>query len=334
MAAKIGGCSVVLIVAAALFGCSRPPPPPALTGLPAIRQMLQLPEAEIDLATAKLSIDQLIEPTIDVVGAGAQLDAIAQRVRLRLPANPSSREKVDGLRAELYDAGPWNENQPFRYDLEDPFGHSIRNKLLPTYLATRRGNCVSMPLLFIALGQKVGIDVTASTAPDHVFVKYRDETGALFNLEATSGAGFTSDAWIQHEMPMTAEALSNGIYLQRLTKKETLVVMLGTLMEFYGQQGRQDEQIALARLALENYPKDVTAMLQIHAAFGRMIQREFQSKYRSPRDIPATERARFRELDGNSQLWRQKAEALGWREPDEATEDRYRETVNLAKSAQ
>lgn len=296
--------------------------------------MLQLPESEIDLATAKLTIDQLIDTAIDIASAGAQLDAIAQQVRSRLPANATSREKVEALRAQLYDAGPWNGNQPFRYDLDDPSGHTIRNKLLPTYLSTRKGNCVSMPLLFIVLGQKLGIDLTASTAPDHVFVKYRNESGALFNLEATSGAGFTSDAWIQHEMPMTADALTNGIYLQRLTKKETLVVMLGTLMEHCGQQDRQDERTALAHLALENYPKDVTAMLQIHAAYGRMVQREFQGKYPSPRDIPATERARFRELDGNSQLWRQKAEVLGWREPDQETNDRYQQTVNRVKSTQ
>ncbi len=36
-----------------------------------------------------------------------------------------------------------------------------------------------MPFLFIILGQKLGLDVTASTAPEHVFVKYRDDMGNI-----------------------------------------------------------------------------------------------------------------------------------------------------------
>lgn len=132
----------------------------------------------------------MIDPRIDVAGNLKRLDAMAEEVKALLPAKPSSRDKLEALRTHLYRAGPWNGHQPFRYDLDDPFGRDVRNKLLPTYLSTRKGNCVSMPLLFIILGQKIGLDVTAANAPEHVFVKYRDEAGALYNLEATSGAGF------------------------------------------------------------------------------------------------------------------------------------------------
>ncbi len=256
-------------------------------------------------------------------------------VRSRLPGSPSSRDKVDALRRHLYEAGPWNSNQPFRYDLDgDPMGHDIQNKLLPTYLATKRGNCVSMPLLFIVLGQKLGIDVTAAAAPEHVFVKYRDETDRYFNLEATSGAGVTSDVWIRSQMPMTDQAVANGIYLRPLSKKETVIVMLDTLMESYRERGQYDDVISLGKLVLEHSPRDVTSMLHIHSAYGRMIQEKFESRYASPMAIPPSERAYFVQLDEAGQSWRAQAEALGWREPDEETNARYLERVNRAKSAQ
>lgn len=296
--------------------------------------MLETPDAQIDLAKVKLTIDQMIDPRIDVAAALKQLDAMANALKSRLPSGASSSEKLDALRAFLYEPGAWNEHRPFRYDLDDPFGRIIGNKLLPTYVATRKGNCVSMPFLVIILGQKIGLDVTAATAPEHIFVKYRDEQGALYNLETTSGAGFTSDAWIQKQIAMSPEALANGIYLQPLTKKETVVLMATTLMEFHGQQGQQEDRIALANLALEYHPRSVEVIMQMHAAYGRMLEREFQGKYASPRHIPPEHRARFMELDHAAQLWLGKAEALGWRPPGETMDANYVRVVDQAKAAQ
>ncbi len=302
--------------------------------LQTIRAILESPDDQIDLAKAKLAIDHMIDPGIDIAKNLKQLDAIAAKVKSQLPARATSRQKLDALRSYIYQAGPWNANRPFHYDLDDPFGQNIRNKLLPNYLATRKGNCVSMPLLFIVLGQKLGIDVTASTAPEHIFVKYRDELGTYFNLEATSGAGFTRDVWVQQQNPMTAEALANGIYMQPLTKKETVVVMAGTLLEWYGQQGQEEYRIALASLVLAHYPKYVPAMLHTASACYRLRQRHFVNKYPMPRDIPEEQRPYFMQLDQGMRQWRGKAEALGWREPDEAANRDYLQRVNNAKSVQ
>jgi regulator of sirC expression with transglutaminase-like and TPR domain len=302
--------------------------------LHALRAILELPDERIDLAETILTIGRMIDPSINVAANLERLDDMTDDILARLPANPSSGDKLAALRSYLYQAGPWNDYRPFRYDLDDPFGRNIQNKLLPTYLATRMGNCVSMPFLFIVLGRKLGIDVTAATAPEHVFVKYRDETGNLHNLEATSGAGFARDAWMRQQMPMTDQALANGIYMRPLGKKETVVVMMGTLLEFYGQQGLQERRIALANLALEYHPKDVMAMLQKGNAYYRLIKRDFIDKYSNPEDIPAEERAYFAELSRNNILWFDRAEALGWREPSQAANADYLNAVNGVKNAQ
>lgn len=241
---------------------------------------------------------------------------MAAEIKSALPPRASSRARVEALRAYLYDAG--RGKRPFQYDMQDPSGRNLRNKLLPTYLATRKGNCVSMPMLFIVLGQRLGLDVTAATAPEHVFVKFRDETGTWFNLETTSGAGFTSDAWIQKNMPMTPQALANGLYMRPLSKRETVRVMLGTLMEWYREQGDSAALLTVAQLLLARDPKDASAMLSIGSAYYVMYQQEFVSKYARPRDVPPLLLARYRELETNMRMWRAKAEELGWREPDEA----------------
>lgn len=326
---------VAFIVACTKSGtpASAPPAPPApAANLETIRQLLAQPEDKIDFATAKLTIDKMIDPTIDIEAASKQLDMLSADIWRNLPPQPSSRIKVEAMRAHLYQPGPWNGHRPFAYDLNDPLGRDMRSKLLPTYLATRKGNCISMPMLFIVLGQKLGIDVTASTAPDHVFVKFRDDDGQVFNLETTSGAGITSDGWIQQQSHVRPEAIASGIYMQRLTKKETVVVMATTLMEHYNRVDQQEARIALAMLGLEHSPKDVNCMLHVSAGHGHMLEKEFLTRYRRPRDIPIAERPRFEQLDEGIRLWRQKAEALGWREPDDAYKAEYKDRIEAAKA--
>jgi len=96
--------------------------------------------------------------------------------------------------------------------MSDPLGQNPTHDLLTSYLASRKGNCVSMPILFVILGERLGLNVTLSTAPLHVLVKYTDaQSGVTYNLEATSGGGFTRDAWYRQNLPMTDVAIANGI---------------------------------------------------------------------------------------------------------------------------
>jgi Transglutaminase-like superfamily len=313
---------------------TQPVPRSAEADLATVRQLLQSPEADIDLARAKLMIDHMIDPSIDVDQVRAQLDAMASGLRSFLPAGASRRLTMDALRHHMYKASPWNGNRPFTYDLDDPFGANVRNKLLTTYLATRKGNCVSMPLLFVILGQKLGVDVTAAEAPNHVFVKYRDDEGKFINLETTSGAGFTRDEWMRQQFPMTDEAIASGIYMRPLTRKETVTIMVGTLLEFYDRQGMQDQRIALAKVAVEHSPKDVSLILHERQAYLAKWKQDFTSKYPTPNDIPMEKRPLFMEYEGRMNALYQQAYALGWRPRDQASEDSYRQRVNRAKSLQ
>jgi regulator of sirC expression with transglutaminase-like and TPR domain len=313
---------------------TQPLPRSANTDLAAVRLVLQSPEADIDLAKAKLAIDRMIDPSIDVDRTLSQLDAMASGLRSLLPAGASKRLTMDALRYHMYQASPWNGNRPFTYDLDDPFGVNVRNKLLTTYLATRKGNCVSMPLLFLILGQKLGVDVTAAAAPNHVFVKYRDDEGKFFNLETTSGAGFTRDEWMRQQFPMTDEAIASGIYMRPLTKKETVAIMVGTLLEFYDRQGMQDQRIALAKVAMEYSPKDVSLIIHEHQAYFAKWKQDFASKYPTPNNIPMDKRPLFMEYEGRMNALYQQAYTLGWRPRDQTSLDSYRQRVIRAKPLQ
>jgi regulator of sirC expression with transglutaminase-like and TPR domain len=187
----------------------------------AIEAFLKLPDNQIDLAMVKITIDRMIDPKLDDKNTLKTLDDMATNVARMVSFNATSKEKIDALRAYLYQPGDWNNNQAFVYDLEgDPKGFKISNKLITNYLKSRKGNCVSMPLLFVILGQKLGINVTIAHAPEHFFVRYTDQLGKNFNLETTTGAGLKKDASYQREFEISQKAIDNGLYLRAMSKKD------------------------------------------------------------------------------------------------------------------
>jgi regulator of sirC expression with transglutaminase-like and TPR domain len=289
--------------------------------------LLGKPDDQIDLARAKLMIDKLVDPSIDVDATLKQIDEMVGAIR----AMPGfGADKLEALRRYIYDAGPWNGDRPFQYDLDDPLGRQVKNKLLPTYLASRKGNCVSMPLLFIVLGQRLGLDVTASTAPAHILVKFKSDEFGWINLEATSGAKPARDVWIRKQMPMTDQALADGVYLQPLSKKETVAEMAVVVAENYLQRREYEQSIAVTDVVLHYYPKAVDTMILKGVAYGRMATAHHAGNSLSLDSAPEPYRGYFAYLSDNSRAWFAKAEALGWREETRDEKQDYLQTVDQA----
>ncbi|MEX3010526.1 transglutaminase family protein [Hoeflea sp. TYP-13] len=276
---------------------------------------------KMNYTSAKLQIDALIDPSTNVGATVDTLDEMSGTVRKMLTTIPieeadKSVERLRALKAFLYQPGHWNSFEPFQYDLNDPFGERIENKLLATYLETRQGNCVSMPILLLVLGERLDLDLTLSTAPLHVLVKYTDDgTGKTYNLEATSGAGFTRDTWYQKKSPMSEVAIKNGVYLKKLSRRETLAVMATTVLEFLLEQDQREEAIAVADVLLEAFPTHAYAMVKKGTAYYHLLNENILEPFPDPKSIPKELRPLADFCYNQNQMAFQKAEALGWQMP-------------------
>lgn len=137
-----------------------------------VRAVLATPDNKIDFAKAKFTFDKLVDPKVDINAHLKEIDRIVAAVQVMAGPHATSRQKLIAIRKYIYEGGGWNGHKPYQYDLTDPLGKKLTNKLLSTYLFTRRGNCISMPVLFVILADRLGLRVTLSLAPFHVFVKY------------------------------------------------------------------------------------------------------------------------------------------------------------------
>jgi len=265
----------------------------------------------LDFARVKIEVDRMIDPSIDVDAQLAQIDQMVATIRTMQPPNATSWDKVETLRRYIYQAGAWNDGRAFSYDHDDPYGLDVRNKLLSDYIQDRRGNCITMPFLFIILGQRMGLDVTPAMAPVHVFVKFTDDQGITHNLESTSGAGRARDQHYRDLLPITDAATSNGVFLTPLDAEQSVAVIAAVIVEELIAKGRYHDAMAVADILIEHYPMFAYIMVKKTTASYHLLRTEFHEKYPTAQDVPEDQRSYLTYLQRVNHGMFDRAESLG-----------------------
>jgi regulator of sirC expression with transglutaminase-like and TPR domain len=287
-----------------------------LAAAEAVRRILAVPDDALDYARAKVALDRIIDPSVDADAVLAEVDRLTECARRLAGPSPSEGGKLAALRTLIYESGPWNEHRPFVYDHSDPMGDHLPNKLLHHFLRHRRGQCVSMPILFLILADRMGLIVALANAPAHIFVRYTDPSGREINLEATSGAHPARLDWFRQCMPMSDLSIKSGLYMRTLSRRENVALMATTVLEHLRQEKRQEELIEACGIILDHDPRAGVVMVVQGSAYGALLQREFEAEFPVPCLIPIHLRARRLMLMERNNSLIEAAEALGW-QPNE-----------------
>jgi regulator of sirC expression with transglutaminase-like and TPR domain len=277
-----------------------------------IEQTLQMPEAKLDYLKAATTFERLIRSTNNTANTEAMVARLVDAARQMAGPDPSDTFKLAAVRKAIYVSGLWNYNRSFSYDLADPLGQHLESRWLSTYIKTRKGNCVSMPTLFLIVADRMGLNVHLATAPLHMFVRYTDAAGVASSLEPTSGGHAARDAWYREKMPMTDRAIESGAYMRTLTKRETVAELATTVMDALIDQRRFQEAVDVADAILTANPRESYVMAKKGTALAGMMQAEFVDKYPNPQLIPPNLRLRYRQLAEMNAATFKAAEELGW----------------------
>lgn len=151
---------------------------------------------------------------------------------------------------------------PYRYDFEDPLAKQDFRKMLVTkLLKDKKGQCHSMPLLYLIFAEELGIKAWLAYSPEHSYIKTQDAKGAWYNFETTNGH-YSTDSWILSSGYVKAEALQSKIYMDTISRKETIATCLRDLMMGYVAQFGWDKFVLNATDKVLQYkPKDIYALM-------------------------------------------------------------------------
>ena len=115
---------------------------------------------------------------------------------------------------------------PFKYDFEDYMGIEDWSKMFVSkLLATGKGQCNSLPRLYLILAEEIGAEAFLSLAPNHSYIRFRDDYDNWYNVELTNGM-FTTQTFILQSGYIKSEALQNEIFMQKMSSKQLLAQLL------------------------------------------------------------------------------------------------------------
>ena len=125
------------------------------------------------------------------------------------------------------------KHYPFIYDFDDAWGEKDHaNQFVSKLLYTKSGQCHSLPLLYLILAQELNSEAYLAFAPHHSYIKFKDESGKFYNYETTSGYLISDNALMRSGF-ITAEAIKNKVFLDTLSKTETIGYCLSDLAQGY-----------------------------------------------------------------------------------------------------
>ncbi len=206
--------------------------------------------AEVDIAEANLLCAGGLpgSENLDIAAKLKQLDSWTDRVTLetrrnlhRFKDNPAEYENSEiyyrmGMIVTVLQQDFGVHYNPDLIDVPDSkvdeaFLSDPSNMLLTGLLSDRRmGTCSSMPVLYVAIGRRLGYPVSLVSAKDHLFVRWQRSGGSGYeNIEGTSrGLTFHSDEYYKNWRGLTEADVTSGVHLKSLTATQELAVFLMT----------------------------------------------------------------------------------------------------------
>ncbi len=209
-----------------------------------IEQVLRLRENEVDLATAALIVSEHWSDMVYGRRYLETLDDMALEIRDRLRRR---RLKADYRAVPVINEYLFAE-LGFKSISEASDPHDL---FLHTVLDKKAGYCLSLSILYLSLGERLGLDLYGVVVPGHFFVRY-DDKQMRFNIETTSKGGTALDEHYINKFKVPRG--SNGIYMKNLNKIQTLGCFFNNLGNSYNEVGNIDSALLALERAVEINP--------------------------------------------------------------------------------
>jgi regulator of sirC expression with transglutaminase-like and TPR domain len=212
--------------------------------------LVRRPEPMLDLARAALLVAAESDPNMDVDAHLSLFEQWAEELRSRLQPDWNNLQKLARLRTFVF------EDLGFRGDRKDYFSPS--NSLLHEVLERRRGIPLTLAIVMMELGWRVGIPFEGVGFPGHFLVRLAGEPGDLLLDPYTRGMSVHEDDCRRMLQETTGGRVEyDARLLASVGKRQMLVRLLHNLKAAYLRAGDDDQALAAVDRILILEPDDL-----------------------------------------------------------------------------
>jgi regulator of sirC expression with transglutaminase-like and TPR domain len=212
--------------------------------LQAFESVINEKDARIDLARACLMIAQDAYPGLEVERYLGEIERMAIRLRGRLPASGGPEERVATLNQFLFDdLGFWGNTE----DYYDP-----RNSYLNEVIDRKTGIPITLAILYMEVGRRVGLPLEGVSFPGHFLVRLRLRGGVLV-LDPFTGGAAQSEAELRERLQrVIPEGVTDNLpvselpldqFLEPASNRQILARVLRNLKGIYREADKPEPML-------------------------------------------------------------------------------------------
>ena len=210
-------------------------------------------DASVDLACAALLFALVEYPDLDIDHELSLLDSLAAGAALRLGDNRETIFAINTLSEYLFDEVGLQGNTDEYYD--------PRNSYLNQVLKRQLGIPITLSLVYLEVGKRLGIPLVGIGMPGHFLLRHRDETG-LFVDPFNRGILLSEEECAQRLAEITQSHVDwDSNYLVPISNREYIARMLRNLKGIYLQQRNFSQALSIMDRLVQIQP-DASAELR------------------------------------------------------------------------
>jgi regulator of sirC expression with transglutaminase-like and TPR domain len=218
-------------------------------------------EDDINLARACLLIAQDAYPALEVDHYLDKIERISLELRSQLPRGVDAEERIDALNAFLFEYLGYHGNTDDYYD--------PRNSYLNEVIDRRVGIPITLSVLYMEVGQRVGLPLEGVSFPGHFLVRVPVRGGVLV-LDPFAGGLAQSEADLRHRLSrVIPEGVAADVpvaqlpldqFLEPATKREILTRVLRNLKAIYRENDKPERLLEVLNRMLVVTPEASTEL--------------------------------------------------------------------------
>jgi regulator of sirC expression with transglutaminase-like and TPR domain len=196
-------------------------------------------DASFAMTEAAIAVAQVEDPALDAQAVLAQIDALAERLRRRLPADAAPLQRLRLTNRYFFQELGFAGNVNDYYDR--------RNSYLPDVLRSRRGIPITLALLYLEVASQVGLDAAGVSFPGHFLVKLRLPRGEVI-LDPFNGQTLSREELEERLQPYRRQRglvgdfeMPLGLFLQAAAPRDVIARLLRNLKEIH--RGGDEERL-------------------------------------------------------------------------------------------
>ena len=215
-----------------------------MAGLEAFERVLAEKEERIDLARACLMIAQDAYPDLSVDRYLGDIERMAMRVRAQLRDGGGAEERVVALNEFLFGELGYFGNTKDYYD--------PRNSYLNEVIERRTGIPITLAILYMEVGRRIGLPLAGVSFPGHFLVQLKLRRGMVV-LDPFSGGAPVSEEELRERLKrVIPEGASDDLpvselpleqFLEPATNRQILARVLRNLKGIYRDTGKPERML-------------------------------------------------------------------------------------------